>query len=82
MNIAIVGKRMAGKTSLIRRLVDDSFSLWYCPTILTEYQTVIYNEIYRIVWWDIVHNPPKLDALILVTRDNDYYTTSSATAAT
>ena len=72
MNIAVVGKPMVGKTSLIRRLVDNSFSILYRPTLFTEYQTVIYNNKYRIVWWDAVKKQRRFDALILVTKDKDY----------
>ena len=73
MNIGIVGKHKVGKTSLRRRLTHNSFSILYRPTILTEYFKVIYNNRYKIIWWDIVQPPKiKLDGIILVTRDNDH----------
>lgn len=72
MNIAVVGKKKSGKSSLIRRLIYNTFSLIYCPTILNEYQTAIYNDKYKITWWEATNPVRNMDAIIFVTKDADH----------
>ena len=69
MNIGVIGGKKIGKTSLIHRLLYDSFSLIYIPTHLTEY----YSTNIGLTFWDIIQKPRvPMDILIFLIKDNDY----------
>ena len=69
MHVGVLGKKGVGKTSIIHRILYDTFSLIYKQTYLTEY----YSTDIGITFWDIVQKPKqKMDILLFVTKDNDY----------